>query len=78
MDFTNLKNFMDYRAKEKSPGNAIEVYLGGRRVFQYACGYSDWENQIPMTGEEMFNIYSCSKITTVTAGMQLLERGYSF
>lgn len=75
MNFTNLKNFMDYRAEAVSPGNAVEVYLGGKKVFQYACGYSDWENQIPMTGEEMFNIYSCSKITTVTAGTQLLERG---
>ena len=28
-----------------------------------------------LTGDEYFNIYSCSKITTVTAGMQLLERG---
>ncbi|MBR6683656.1 MAG: beta-lactamase family protein, partial [Firmicutes bacterium] len=28
-----------------------------------------------MTCDELFNIYSCSKVTTVTAGMQLLERG---
>lgn len=75
MDFTNLKKFMDFRAREISPGNAVEVYLGGKKVFRYACGYSDLENRIPMTGEEMFNIYSCSKITTVTAGVQLLETG---
>lgn len=75
MDFTNLKNFLDHMAAERSPGNVVAVYKDGRSVFRYASGYADLESKTPMTGEEMFNIYSCSKITTVTAGMQLLERG---
>ena len=75
MDFTNLKNFLDYMAEERTPGNAVEVFLNGKQVFRYASGYSDLETESPMTGEEMFNIYSCSKITTVTAGLQLLEQG---
>ena len=75
MNFTNLKNFMDYMAAERTPGNAIEVYLKGEKVFQYAVGYSDLENRIPLKGNELYNIYSCSKITTVTAGAQLLEQG---
>ncbi len=75
MDFTNLKLFMDEMAKTRTVGNAVEVYLRGKRVFQYACGFSDLENKIPMTGTELFQIYSCSKIATVTAGMQLLEKG---
>ena len=75
MDFTNLKKFMDYMAQERTPGNAIEVYLAGKKVFQYVSGYSDLENMIPLTGEEMYNIYSCTKVATVTAGVQLLEQG---
>lgn len=75
MDFSNLKNFMDHMAAEHTPGAVAEVYYGGKKVFRYACGYSDLAAQIPMTGEEMFNMYSCSKVTTVTAGAQLLERG---
>ena len=75
MDFTNLKNFMDHMAADRTPGNAVEVYLGGKKVFQYEAGYSDLEHKIPLTGEEMYNIYSSSKVTTVTAGTQLLERG---
>ena len=75
MDFANLKNFMDYMAADRTPGNAVEVYLEGKKVFQYEAGYSDLENKIPLTGREMYNIYSCSKVTTVTAGTQLLERG---
>lgn len=75
MDFTKLKKFMDHMAQERTPGNAIEVYLAGKKVFQYVSGYSDLENEIPLTGEEMYNIYSCTKIATVTAGVQLLEQG---
>ena len=75
MDFTNLKSFMDHMAAERTVGNAIEVYLKGEKVFEYFTGYSDLENKIPLNGDEMYNIYSCSKVTTVTAGTQLLERG---
>lgn len=75
MDFTNLKNFMDYMATERTPGNAVVVYLNGKQVFRYVSGYSDYENKIPLNGDEMYNIYSCSKVTTVTAGTQLIERG---
>ena len=75
MDFTNLKNFLDYMAAKHTPGNAVEVFVDGKQVFRYACGFSDLESGTPMSGDEMFNIYSCSKITTVTAGLQLLERG---
>lgn len=75
MDFKNLKDFMDMMSEYHTPGNAVEVYLGGKLVYKHASGYKDLENKIPMTGDEMFNIYSCSKITTVTAGVQLLEQG---
>ena len=75
MDFGNLKAFLDRMAAERTPGNAIVVYLGGEKVFSCAAGYADLENRVPFTGEEYVNIYSCSKITTVTAAMQLLEKG---
>ena len=75
MDFSALQNFMDHMAQTRTPGNAVEVYLHNQLVFRYACGYSDLENRIPLTGDEMYNIYSCSKVATVTAGAQLLERG---
>lgn len=75
MDFTPLKNFMDDMARERTPGNAVEVYLNNQCVFRYESGYADYENRIPLSGDEYYNIYSCSKIATVTAGAQLLERG---
>jgi len=74
MDFSKLKAFMDHMAEERTPGNAVKVFLNGKSVFEYASGYANLEKQIPITGEELYYIYSCSKIATVTAGMQLLEQ----
>lgn len=75
MDFTILRRFMDYMAQNRSPGNAVEVYYQGNLVFRYCSGFNNWEEQIPLSGDELYNIYSCSKLATVTAGTQLLERG---
>jgi len=75
MDFSNVKNFLNYMADKRSPGNAVVIYYGGKKVFAYAAGYSDLENRTPFTGNEYVNIYSCSKVTTVTAAAQLLEKG---
>lgn len=75
MDFSAVKQFMDFMAENRTPGNAIEIYLGGHKVFDYVSGYSDFENKIPLSGKENYFIYSCSKIATATAGMQLIERG---
>lgn len=75
MDFTKLKNFLDYMAEYRTPGCAVSVTLDGKPVYKYAAGVSDIDTKKPMTGDEYFNIYSCTKISTVTAGAQLLERG---
>ncbi|MEE0410882.1 MAG: serine hydrolase domain-containing protein, partial [Clostridia bacterium] len=75
MDFQNLKAFMDDMAKNHTVGNDCEVYLDGKSVFRYFSGCSDWENKTPLNGNELYNIYSCSKVATVTAGLQLYERG---
>ena len=75
MDFTKLKNFLDHMAKAFTPGCAVVVCRDGKPVYKYAAGYADLESRMPLNGDEFFNIYSCSKITTVTAAAQLLERG---
>ncbi|MBR5614589.1 MAG: beta-lactamase family protein [Clostridia bacterium] len=75
MDFSLMKEFMDRLTAWRIPGNSISVYHKGSEVFRYSSGYSDVESKTPMNGDELLNIYSCSKITTVTAALQLYERG---
>lgn len=76
MNFDAMKNLMDRLTAWRMPGNAICVYKDGKEVFRYQSGYADLENKIPMTPEHHINIYSCSKVTTVTAALQLYEKGY--
>ncbi len=75
MDFTKLKDFMDWLTGWRIPGNGAVVYYKGEKVFEYASGYSDVESKTPMNGDELFNIYSCSKPVTCVAALQLLEQG---
>lgn len=76
MDFSKLKDFMDRLTDWKIPGNSISVCIDNKEVFNYQSGYADVDNKTPMTDDKLFNIYSCSKVATVTAAMQLYERGY--
>ena len=76
MDFTILKDFMDRLTAWRMPGNTASVYLKGKEVFRYSSGYSNLEEKVPMTGDELLNIYSCSKVVTVTAALQLYEKGF--
>lgn len=75
MDFDLLKNFMDSLTSSIIPGNSVVVYHKNEEVFRYSSGFSDVEKQIKMTGNELLNIYSCSKVATVVAALQLYEKG---
>lgn len=75
MDFSNLKQFMDHLTSWRIPGNSVVVYKDGEKVFSYSSGYSDVENKVPMSGDELLNVYSCSKPITVAVAMQLFEKG---
>ena len=76
MDFQAMRELMDRLTAWRIPGNAAKVYLGGEEVFSYASGFADMETGEKMTTEHLINIYSCSKPATVTAALQLYEKGY--
>ncbi len=75
MSFLELKQFMDSLTNWIIPGNSICVYHKNTEVFRYSSGYSDVDTKAPMSADKYINIYSCSKIATVVAAMQLVERG---
>ncbi len=57
------------------PGFDLMVCKDGQCILRYMGGYADLEQKHPVTGKEKYNIYSCSKPITVTAAMQLWEKG---
>ena len=72
--FSNLKKWLDIAEKMGIPAMDCVVYHKGKKVFGERRGYRD-ENGTPLTGEELYNIYSCSKPITCTAALQLYEKG---
>ena len=73
--FEKTKAFCDSFLKLGVPGFDLAVYQDGKCVLRHMNGYSDLENKVEMNGEERYNIYSCSKVITCVAAMQLWERG---
>lgn len=75
MDFTPLKNFMHHMNDIMVPGNAICVYQDHKLIFSYTTGYADLDKKIPFSCDHALYLYSCSKPSTVTAALQLVEQG---
>ncbi len=73
--FENLIKFCDSLIEVGLPGYDIAIYKDGKSVLRHMNGLSDIENKIPMQGNERYNIYSCSKVITCTAALQLWEKG---
>ncbi len=73
--FEKTKAFCDSLLTLGLPGFDLAVYQDGRCILRHTNGYSDLENKIKMNGNERYNIYSCSKVITCVAAMQLWEKG---
>lgn len=73
--FKKTKALCDSFLELGIPGFDLMVCHNGQCVLRYMSGYSDRENKIPMQGNELYDIFSCSKPITVTAAMQLWEKG---
>ncbi len=76
MDFSKLKAEFDRWINEKGvPGAQIIVRKGYDEVFRHCAGYSDLEKSKPMTYDNVFWLYSMTKVFTATCIMRAKEQG---
>ena len=76
MNFTKLQNCMDRFVSEYNvPGVDCIVNIEHEQVFRYFNGKSDIENNKPMQGNELYIIFSMTKMLTCTCALQLFEQG---
>lgn len=73
--FERVIAFTDSFLDKGIPGYDIMICKDGQCVLRHWNGFSDLENKIPMNGKEHYDIYSCSKLITCTAALQLWEQG---
>lgn len=76
MDFTRLREFQDWMSEKwRIPGSTAIAYVDGKEVYRHSAGYADVESGRKMKGDELFFMYSISKVVTTLAALQLLEKG---
>jgi len=73
--FEQTKALCDQFIKMGIPGFDLIVYQNGNCILRHMGGYADPEHKIPVQGNEKYHIYSCSKLFTCVAAMQLWEKG---
>ena len=73
--FEQTKALCQHFLKMGIPCFDLVVYKDGECVLRHMGGYADPEKKIPMQGKEKYHIYSCSKLFTCVAAMQLWEKG---
>lgn len=76
MNFQHLTAYIDGLYKtEGIPSSDIIVYEKGKEVYRHSAGYQDVATGEPIRRDALYFMYSASKLLTITAAMQLLERG---
>ena len=56
-------------------GASVRAIYKGSDIYRKSFGYADRENNIPMTDDTIFRMFSMTKPITAAAAMLLLERG---
>ncbi len=76
MDFTLLKETLDSMIEKRNvPGVDCIVYKEHEEIFRYFAGCSNRETKKPMNGQELYIIFSMTKMLTCTCALQLFEQG---
>jgi len=75
MNFDKLTSYIDSLKNEGIPGSDLIVYKDHKEIFRHFTGLRDVEKNIPMDGNELYWIYSATKVHTCTAALQLVEKG---
>ena len=75
MNFEKLKIYVDKLIENGVPEAQIVVRKDGQEAFRYVVGYSDSAKLKPARHDDLFWLFSMSKVYTMTATMRLVERG---
>ena len=76
MDFDRLKDFLDYYLPMLGvPGSDTVILKDHKEIFRHRSGYDNLKYRTPMRPDALHHMYSCTKIATCVAALQLIERG---
>ena len=73
MNFTPLERYLDNLWD--IPGCDCVIYYQRQPVFRHQAGFSDHAKTTPVSGNEVYWMYSATKPLTAVASLQLMEQG---
>ena len=73
MNFTKLDRLIDSLPACGIPSCDLAVTYKGKSVYRHSAGYADAEQTRPVSADDLYYIFSISKITTCVCGMRLVE-----
>ena len=75
MNFHLLEQYLDSLEEEYGiPGLDVIVMQEHETVFRRMVGHADEKRQRPVSEKDFYLFYSCTKVITMTAMMQLIDR----
>lgn len=76
MDFSKLDKYLDNLEKDYGvPGFDLIVRKDHETIYRRTGGYSDYAKTQPVAENDLYFMYSATKVITMTAVMQLVEQG---
>ena len=76
MNFNRLTEYINSLNKEYGiPAASCKITKDHEVIYRHMTGYSDYENTLPLKENTLFRLYSATKVVTMTAVMQQIERG---
>ena len=75
MNFKALTEYMDSLAAVGVPGCDLAVCRDHEPVYRHMSGHRDATGVTPVQGDELYWLYSCTKVFTTCSAMQLIEKG---
>ena len=76
MNFQLMTDLLDRMAGKYYHGIDMCIYKNGKEVYRKQAGVGEVETGKPVDPDAMYYLFSCSKVMTCAAALQLYEKGY--
>lgn len=75
MNLTNLTKLIDSLPEKGIPGCDVTVHRDHKEIYRHTSGVKDTDTGARHDGSELYFMYSCTKVVTCVAALQLFEQG---
>jgi CubicO group peptidase (beta-lactamase class C family) len=75
MNFEKITSYLNSLEAEGIPSVDCMIYKNHELVYRHFSGYSDSAKMKKMQGNELYLMFSATKLITMTAALQLVEKG---